>query len=110
MNVLRVLFAGLPALLLVTGIPLALGIVPPNPFYGFRTSTTFSSDEVWYQVNRATGLALIAAGIAGGVCVLLLGWGAFALRPEARYLTGILLTALFTILFLIPVVVYSDRF
>ena len=69
---LRVLFVGLPALLLVLGIPLALKLVPPNRFYGYRTSTTFSSLEAWYQINFATGLALIAAAIVGGLSVLLL--------------------------------------
>jgi hypothetical protein len=107
---LRALLFGLPALMFVLGIPLALKSVPPNRFYGFRTSATFSSLEVWYKVNFATGLALIAAGIVAGSVILLLSHGAITLKPEPRYITGILLTAIVTLLFLLPVVIYSSRF
>jgi|SRR5713226_2269525 len=106
----RALFMGLPALTLVLGIPLALKLVPPNRVYGYRTATTFASPEAWYQVNFATGLALIAAGLVSGICIILLSYGVIALKPEARFVIGILLTGLFTLLFLIPVVVYSNRF
>jgi hypothetical protein len=104
------LSAVLPALLLVLGIPLALRVVPPNRFYGYRTATTFASPEAWYRINFATGLALIAAGLASGICVYLLSQGMFALKPEARVMASILLTGLITLLCLIPVVIYSSRF
>jgi SdpI/YhfL family protein len=107
---LRMLFIGVPALLLVSGIPLALKFVPPNRFYGFRTSTTFSSLAAWYQINFATGLALIAAGLVGLLSVLLLSKGMITLKPEPRYVMGLLLTGIVTLLFLIPVVIYSNRF
>jgi hypothetical protein len=71
---------------------------------------TFSSLEVWYQINFATGLALIAAGVIGGVLVLVLNYDVTALKPEPRYIVGILLTALVTVLFLLPVAIYSNRF
>jgi hypothetical protein len=92
------------------GVPLALKLVPPNRFYGFRTSTTFSSLEAWYQINFATGLGMMAAGIVGALFVLLLSFGMISLKPEPRYIIGILLTALATLAFLIPVVIYSNRF
>ncbi len=107
---LRTLFIGLPALMFALGIPLALKLVPPNRFYGFRTSTTFSSLEAWYRMNFATGLALIAAGVVGGLLALLLSHGMISLKPEPRYITGVLLTALVTAAFLVPVVIYSNRF
>jgi hypothetical protein len=107
---LRTFFIGLPLLTILLGLPLALKLVPPNRFYGFRTATTFSSLEAWYQINFATGLALLAAGILSGILVLVLGSGIIVLKPESRYRTGILFTALCTVLFLIPVVVYSNRF
>ena len=92
------------------GIPLALKLVQPNRFYGYRTSTTFSSLEAWYQINFATGLALIAAAIVGGLSVLLLSQGIITLKPEPRYIMGLLLTVVVMLLFLIPVVLYSNRF
>jgi hypothetical protein len=108
--VLRTLFIGLPALMFALGLPLALKWVPPNRFYGFRTSTTFSSQDAWYQINLATGLALIAAGVVGGLLALLLSYGMISLKPETRYIAGVLLTVLATIAFLLPVVIYSNRF
>jgi hypothetical protein len=110
MTMLRGLFIGLPALMVGLGIPLALKLVPPNRFYGFRTSTTFSSLDAWYQINFATGLAMIAAGIVGGLFALVLSYGLPAMKPEVRYLTGVLLTALVTAAFFIPVVIYSGKF
>jgi hypothetical protein len=107
---LRVLFIGLPALTFALGIPLASRWVPPNRFYGYRTATTFSSVEAWYQVNRATGLALIAAGLISGFLVLFLDQSAIALKPEPRYILGILLSGILLLISLVPVVLYSSRF
>jgi SdpI/YfhL protein family len=110
MAMLRTLFIGLPALIFVLGVPLALRVVPPNRFYGFRTSTTFSSLDAWYQINYATGLSMMAAGVVGGLCALVLGYGVTWMKPEVRYLTGILLTTLVMLAFFIPVVIYSGKF
>ena len=83
--------------------------MPPNRFYGFRTATSYSSADAWYQINFATGLALVAAGAVAGLLVLFLSHGLFTLKPEVRYLVGILLTAIITLVFLVPVVIYSNR-
>ena len=53
----------LPGLSVVFGIPLALGLIPPNRFYGYRTRKTFSSAEVWYRANRFSGWCMVIAGI-----------------------------------------------
>ena len=108
--VLRALFLGLPAVVFVLGIPLALRWVPPNRLYGFRTSTTFSSLDAWYRINFATGVALIAAGVLSGAVIVLLDHGMIALKPEPRYFMGILLTGLLLLVSLLPVVLYSNRF
>jgi hypothetical protein len=107
---LRTLFVGFPILTFLLGLPLALKLVPPNRFYGYRTATTFASLDAWYQINFATGLALMAAGAVAGTLVLLLSQGLFALKPEARYLVGVMLTALIMLAALIPVVIYSNKF
>ncbi|SRR5579871_2451658 len=36
--------------------------VKRNPWYGFRTPKTLSSDEIWYAANEYCGKALTAAG------------------------------------------------
>jgi uncharacterized membrane protein len=53
----------LPGLAVVLGIPMALGIIPPNRFYGYRTRKTFSSAEVWYRANCFSGWSLVVAGV-----------------------------------------------
>ena len=50
-------------LILILSIPLALGIVPKNRLYGFRTRKTLSDDRIWYAANRFGGRALIAASL-----------------------------------------------
>ena len=110
MLLLRILFFALPIMMFVLGVPLAMKLVPPNRFYGFRTPTTFSSLTAWYQINFATGLALIAAGAVSGAFVFLLSRGMVALKPETCYLIGVLFTAIVTLMFLLMVVIYSDRF
>lgn len=47
----------------VTAVPLALRLVPPNAFYGFRTSFTRGNREGWYAVNAATGWAMLLGSI-----------------------------------------------
>lgn len=52
------------ALLILLGLPLALGKVRPNRFYGFRTLKTLSEEWYWYSANRYAGRAVTAAGLA----------------------------------------------
>jgi hypothetical protein len=54
----------IPGLAVVFGIPMALGLVPPNRFYGYRTRKTLSSVEIWYRANRVSGWCMAIAGIA----------------------------------------------
>lgn len=52
-----------PALLIALAIPMVLGRVPPNHWYGFRTSKTLASPEIWYVANRVGGWLMIFAGL-----------------------------------------------
>ncbi|MGP6156403.1 MAG: SdpI family protein [Vulcanimicrobiaceae bacterium] len=54
------------------GIPLLLGIVKPNRFYGFRTGATLRDDRKWYQANVFSGGALVLCGLAISILSLLL--------------------------------------
>jgi uncharacterized membrane protein len=54
----------LPALAVALGLPMALGLAPPNRFYGYRTGKTLSSTVVWYRANSVSGSSLIIAGMA----------------------------------------------
>jgi uncharacterized membrane protein len=61
----------IPALILfIVAVPLALGIIPRNRLYGFRTRRTLADDAVWYPVNRFAGFGImIASAIYGAVAV-----------------------------------------
>lgn len=54
----------LPLLFILAGLPLASGLVPPNPAYGLRTPATLASDISWYRANAWSGWASILAGLA----------------------------------------------
>jgi uncharacterized membrane protein len=57
------LFALIGALFVALGIPLQQGAVPPNWWYGFRTRKTLSNKEIWYAINRVTGIDMIRTGV-----------------------------------------------
>lgn len=51
-------------LLVVLGIPLMLGRVPPNQFYGVRVESAISDPKVWYPINKRGGRDLLLIGLA----------------------------------------------
>lgn len=52
-----------PVFIAVLAIPLLYDKVPRNRWYGFRTTTSLSSDELWYTSSRmaAKGMCIAAA-------------------------------------------------
>lgn len=54
----------LPALMIALALPMVLGKIPPNRYYGFRTRKTLSNSEIWYRANRGAGIDLIIASLA----------------------------------------------
>jgi hypothetical protein len=58
---------GFGALLLLTSIPLALRLVPPNRAYGIRIPKAFASPQNWYAINAFGGWVL---GLYGLFCVV----------------------------------------
>ena len=76
----------IPLVVLAASAPLALGRVPPNRIYGFRTAKTLSSPEIWYAANRAAGWFMIgAAAVAVAVNLAVAGsvpeWSTERLMP-----------------------------
>jgi uncharacterized membrane protein len=79
-----------PLLILLLSIPMILGKVPPNGLYGFRTPKTFSSPEIWYPANRASGWFMLAA-MAAAICFNLALWWTYPEWPLERtvlWMTG----------------------
>ena len=61
--ILLVSFAGSGLLIAALAIPLALGNVPPNPWYGVRVRATRKDPRVWYYVNTRSGRDQISVGV-----------------------------------------------
>jgi uncharacterized membrane protein len=70
------LFAIVGIIYVGLGVPLLLGRIPPNAWYGCRTQKTLSSEEIWYPVNRVTGRYMIISGVA----LILSSFGVFIFR------------------------------
>jgi len=54
----------------LVGLPMALGKIPPNQLYGFRTPRSLSDEAVWYGINRPAGWALFVSGLVGALGAL----------------------------------------
>lgn len=50
-------------LIAAIALPLILGKIPPNLWYGFRTPRTLGDPAVWYPANAYAGRWLFASGI-----------------------------------------------
>lgn len=64
----------LPLSIMALVIPMALQWVPPNGVYGFRTTKTLSSPEVWFKANRVSAFYMIAALALSTIFNLILWW------------------------------------
>src|SRR5438309_2015638 len=64
MEILLVLFLCSGCLLAALSIPLILGKIGPNSWYGFRVERTLSDPAVWYAVNTYSAKRLLVVGIA----------------------------------------------
>lgn len=87
-------YLGFSVLLVALGVPLAMGKVPPNPLYGFRTPATQADPALWYPVNVRTGGDLIGAGLVLGAIAWMLPRLVPTLSPDAymgTWTTGIVL-------------------
>ena len=54
----------------IVALPLLFKIIPPNPVYGVRTRRTRESDNLWFEVNRFAGAALLAAAGLGAIILM----------------------------------------
>ena len=62
-NTAALLFGIVGIVLIALGVPLFKKRVPPNSWYGCRTTKSLSDKGIWYAVNRVTGKDMIIAGI-----------------------------------------------
>ena len=95
MNPLVFIYLAAAAVVIAVSVPLILGKIPRNEFYGVRIPTTLASDEAWYAVNRVGGLWFFAWG-AGLAAIAVLGafvprahWAEFAAWSTAYVFLGL---------------------
>lgn len=68
----RVVAAGAGILFMVLSIPMITRRVPPNAWYGVRTTETLSDEWVWYEVNAKSGWGFLVLGAALAVSAILI--------------------------------------
>ena len=54
----------------VAAIPLMIGVVPPNPYYGWPTRRSASKPELWRQVNMFAGRAVVIADAIAALLIM----------------------------------------
>ncbi len=93
MAISNLLFVGTGILFIALSIPLIMGRVKPNHWYGFRFAVTLNNPRIWYPANRLGGIMLLLYGLAvlGGALGLTLLMRFFI----CRYLNSYFLTVLF---------------
>jgi len=72
MEILLLLFVCSGLLLAALSIPLIMGKIGPNPWYGFRVKRTLADPAVWYAVNAYSAKWLLAVGIVNVVAAVVL--------------------------------------
>lgn len=67
---------GVAILIGAVHIPLILGKVPPNRFYGFRTPRLIADERAWYPANRIAGRngLILSAGMLGFAAMMTAGY------------------------------------
>ena len=87
-SVATFLLLGCALLMVGLGVPLMLGKVKRNRWYGFRTPTTLSSDDIWYPANKSMGWAMFWNGLIMAllVCAALLEVPGFSLLLVLVYM------------------------
>ena len=90
-------FAGLGLLYMLLSIPMIMRRVKRNPWYGFRTPKTLSSDRIWYAANEHSGRMLFFTGFITLLASILLA--PFGFLSEAAYALTCTLVMTVTLLY-----------
>lgn len=78
------MYLGLYALLLLAALPLAMRLVPPNRWYGFRFPGQLIDPMRWYEVNALGGRLFGGAMAVGFLLNLALIW--LAPKESLKYI------------------------
>jgi hypothetical protein len=82
---LTVLLLIVIVLIAVAAIPLGLGVVPQNPYYGLNTERTNAKEKTWVRANRFVGRVVLGACALSAFLIMFYqgtwlrsGWAQFA--------------------------------
>jgi hypothetical protein len=91
----------------LVSLPLILGKIGPNPFYGLRVKRTLDDPAAWYAGNRyaswgmlATAALLMLVATTGYALMPDLGMPAYALTCLAAMVVGLLVSLVLTFRYL----------
>jgi uncharacterized membrane protein len=82
-TLLFTLFLCVGGVLCMISLPLILGRIGPNPFYGLRVKRTLDDPAVWYPANRVAAWWMLAAG----ALLMLVAAGVYLLLPRVGFVT-----------------------
>jgi uncharacterized membrane protein len=85
-------------LLALICLPMAMGKVSPNRWYGFRTKKTMSDPTIWYETNRFSGRAGVVAGVFILISAITLGVFGHGVEWATHLQIGIALGAVMVML------------
>ena len=54
----------------IAAIPLMMGIVPQNPYFGWPTRSSSSKPELWREVNMIFGRAVLVAAALAALAIM----------------------------------------
>ncbi len=106
MTTLLAMYVIFGLLLAGLSIPLMLGKIPPNPWYGVRVPSTLEDERLWYKVNRYMARGLLATGLLTALGALLfyqvpgLSTDAYAWLALAAFAVPMTITVVFGIRYL----------
>lgn len=93
---------GIAALLIVSGLPMALKLIPYNRHFGYRTELALSSEPLWYSMNQMAGILFIIGGCLSLAAIWLLAHlhasGTLSWSEQTRQLIAVLVPAGFSII------------
>jgi len=72
MFTLLLMYVAFGIISILIALPLLLGMVKPNPIYGFRVRATLQNEAVWYAVNRFFAQRLLMVGVAHSIAAVIL--------------------------------------
>jgi hypothetical protein len=85
-------YLGLYGALILAAIPLALGWIPPNRWYGFRFPGALFSPQLWYEINALGGKMFIAGLLLCASITALAVWRApKTMQPYLPWLNAALI-------------------